>query len=292
MTGGKGKPQVQRPSELQPGMLQAEKKYTCVHHPHKEAYCICVKCGDLLCPDCNFLINGRRYCESCTLQDEQLVRAYQREILRPKIIQTAMELQACRPPKHISDLPRAFSNMIRQGPVFFATAKDSSFHLTYYLAALAMIPSTIVQLVFRFDEVFQRFETEIGKNGQMTDQLKASLDMLREMPVSTRILVAILSTLVQILLLDLMYWACIRAFTSDKMKFTQAGSLLHFCLLPLFFMTFGGYFDLPIVSFIALALMIIQATTAVRASTRCSFMQGMGVMLTFIMLATLSGILS
>ena len=201
----KSKSQTERPEEIKPASLRSEKAYTCTHHPNKEAFCVCVKCGDTLCQDCGWLINGRRYCESCTLQDEQLMRAYQRELLRPKIVQTAMEIQACRPAKKLSDLPRALRNMFREGPVFFVTAKDSSFHLTYYMAALAMIPNAVVQMVFRFDDIVQRFETEIGKSGQMTAQLKLGLDMLREMPVSSRVLVAILTTLLQILLLYLLY---------------------------------------------------------------------------------------
>ena len=282
---------VQKPIEIDPKSLRSLKTYTCVNHPNKEAHCICVKCGNMLCQDCGFAIEGRRYCKNCVEDDDQLIMALQREILRPKIVQTAVEIQSCRPMRHISDIPVTFRNMFREGPIFFVTAKDSSFHLTYYMAAIAMIPNAIIQLVVRYDDIVKNAEEIIKQNGPLTPDLQLSLKMLSEMPVSTRALMAVLITLIQILLLDLLYWACIRAFTSSSLKFTQAGAQLHFCLLPLIFMSIGTYFDMPLISFVALALMIIQATTATRVSTKCGFLQGMGVMLAFIILSTLTHLL-
>ena len=272
------------PEEISPSMLKSAKMYHCANHPSKESFCICVKCGNHLCKDCGLLINGRRYCEPCLMQDEQLQMTYYQELIRPKIVQTAMEIQQCQPPRHISEIPRALVNMVRQNAVFFVTAKDSSFALTFYLAALALLPMELVRVIVYQDKYIEQMGQVAGQMGYAPQDVQAMVEQLTAMPTSTYVLGAILAVLLRVLFIDLVYWICMRVFTPTKMKYTQAGALINFCLLPLVVASIGAYFESQFVIFVAMALMVIQATTATRVSTQCSLLQGIGVMVSFIII--------
>ena len=275
------------PSEITPSTLKSSKTYHCANHPDKEAFCLCVKCGDYLCKDCGCLINGRRYCDQCLAQDEQLLMAYQSELLRPRLIQAAMEIQQCQPPHRFSELPRALGNMLRQNTAFYVTAKDSSYALTFYLAAIALLPVTILQNLMYRDEKVAQISQIMNSSGYSATEVQTMTEQLTAMPDSTIVLIAILATLLNVLLVDLVYWICLRVFTPSPIRFTQAGAVINFCMLPLIFATFVVYYDLPaFFNFLPIALMIIQATTATRVSTQCTLFQGIGVMVTFIIIFT------
>ena len=257
--------------------LKSERAYTCAAHPNREAFCFCVKCGSMMCSDCEMTIGGRRYCESCVRNDDALCAMLQAEILHPRMPQPKQEMPA---PQSLKDIPLAVKNLITDATMFFRTAKDAPLPLTLLIAYISVLPNTIYQFAFKLGEL-------IPKDAQY-DLVR---ELLGQLNTQTLVGMAFISSAMQIVLLDLLFWACIRVFTASKMTFAQAGSTLNFCLMPLIFSIFGSAFELPIVSFMALGLMIISATTATRASTNCSLLQGMGVMLSFIIFSSMTGIL-
>ena len=265
-----------QPEVIEPASLKSQRSYTCANHPNKSAFCLCVKCGNMLCSDCSVTIVGRRYCTNCVMQDNDLCMAYEREILRPKIFQAAVEIQSVKAPQKITELPTALKNMVSKTTIFFINAKKSPFKLTYPLAFLALVPNAIVSLVFFPDKTFPQ-----------TDQYKEVYEKILEMSTVGRIGIACVSTVIQILLLDLIFFACIRFFTNSQMTYKQAGTVLHFCMLPLVFSVFGLVFDMQVISFISVVFMIMLTTTASRASTQSTFFQSFGLMLTFIIMSTL-----
>ena len=104
---------------------------------------------------------------------------------------------------------------------------------------------------------------------------------------STLILTAIIATILKILLFDFSLFICTRICTASKLTWAQISSTMHFCLLPLIITPFAAYFEVSFVGFLALALVIIQTSTAIRSATSCSIFQGFFTMLGFIVLTTL-----
>lgn len=256
------------PTPISSASLRAQRAYTCANHPNKEAFCLCAKCGKMLCENCAFWISGRRYCEHCIEQDDALIDAMRRDLFKP------MEKKAGdipEAPHRVSELPRAVVSMFTNTSAFFMTAKDGSFVLTYAMALLAVVPVSVVRVLFKFEEMFSG---------------NKYYEFLMTIPVSTRVAAAVCYGIVKVLLLDLILWAAIRLFTSSDMTFAQTGTILHFCLVPLLLGVLGICFDLSFVGFLGLALMIIFLGTGVRISSKCGMFQELGTILTFVIVGT------
>ena len=258
-------------------ILPTKKPYACATHPKKPAFCMCAKCGAMLCQNCCIPIGGRQFCENCLIQDDSLIASYEKEIIRPRLHPN--DAAVCTAPMRIADIPRAILNMLKDSAVFFRTAKAASFPLTFGMAFCAMLPNAVCRFVFRLEETLPK------------ETFKEFGPIIQTMPDYVLAFLAVIMTAMQILLLDLLLFGCIRIFTHSPMTFTETGSVLHFCLLPLFFTVFATYYEVPVVAVCALVLMIVQTTTAARVATECTTLQGLGVMLSFIFASTLLGIL-
>ena len=143
--------ELTQPVVIEPEFLKSQHSYTCANHPNKEAFCLCVKCGDKLCRNCYITIIGRRYCFNCVVQDDNLRAAYEREMLRPKIFQAALEIQSVKAPQKLSEVPEGLRNMVTKTSVFFINARKSPFKLTYLLALFALAPNAVVSLLYHLD---------------------------------------------------------------------------------------------------------------------------------------------
>jgi hypothetical protein len=256
--------------------LKSRGVYTCKNHPHNEAYCLCAKCGALLCSSCSLQIGGRRYCETCLFQDENLYEKFESELI--SIPQETTKSFAA--PQKVSQLPKAIANMVSDSVTFFKTAKNSSFALTFCAAAIALIPNAIVLVTVRRDALLPQ-----------TEQFKPFADFIGQLNTPTLIGAAIVTIPIQILLLDFVFDTCLRIIAKSQMSFRESASTLHFCILPLVFSVFGTWFDLQFITFCALCFMIILATTAIRVTTNCNLLRGVLANIAFIFFSTLLGIL-
>ena len=261
------------PTPISSASLRAQRAYTCANHPNKEAFCLCAKCGKMLCENCSFWISGRRYCEHCIEQDDALIEAMRKEFFKPAENKTRDIPEA---PHRLSELPGAVASMFTNTTAFFLTAKDASFALSFLLAFCAVVPVSIAQMLYQYEELVSHSQYR---------------ELLMDLPVATRVATGIGYGALKILVLDLILWACIRVFTSSKMTFAQTGAMLHFCLVPLVLGVFGICFDLSFVGFLGLALMIIFTGTGIRTSSNCGMLQELGTLLSFVILSTLGGLL-
>ncbi len=276
ITASDSEHELLQPVVLKPESLKSQHSYTCANHPNEEAFCLCAKCGNKLCHSCCVSIIGRRYCINCVVDDDNLRTAYDREMLRPKIFQAALEIQSVKAPQKISDIPNGLYNLIFKTTIFFINARKSPFKLTFPIALIAMAPNAIVSMLFYLDKLIPQ-----------TENYKPVYEMLTAMPVASRIIAALITTAIQILLIDLIFFSCAKTFTTTNMTFTQAASVMHYCLIPLIFSVFGLIFDSEAIAFISVILMIMLTTTASRASTQTTFMRSFGMMLVFIVITTL-----
>lgn len=264
-----------------PYYLKSKSHYNCKSHPTREAYCLCAKCGSFICENCCNYVGGRRYCENCLIQDDGLIKTFEDEITKSRSKTTPESAGAVQAaPQKVSDLPRAFLNICADSMTFFKTAKDSPFFMTYIIAVLAILPANILTLLLHYEELYKGLE-----NGSQF------IEIMKQMPLEMRCASALLASLFQILLLDLIFFACIRGISHAKMSFKETSSVFHYCTLPLLLTGVGTAYDIPVISFIGLCLMILMLTTAVRSSTKCTFLQGTGIMLLFILISTLTGLL-
>ena len=222
----------------------------------------------MLCENCAFWISGRRYCEHCIEEDDALIEAMRRDLFKP-IEKKAKDIPEA--PHKLSEYPAALGNMFTHSTAFFMTAKDASFGLTYLLALIAVVPVSVVRVLFQFEELFSG---------------NKHYELLMSMPISTRVAGAVCYGAIKVLLLDLILWASLRLFTSSNMTFAQTGTMLHFCLVPLLLGVLAICFDLSFVGFLGLALMIILVGTGVRTSSKCGTFQELGTILTFVILGT------
>ncbi len=264
-----------------PYYLKSKSHYTCKTHPTRDAYCLCAKCGSFICESCCNYVGGRRYCENCLIQDDGLIETFEAELTKSRTKpESERPTATSTAPQKISDLPRAFLNICADSMTFFKTAKDSPFPMTYILAVIAILPANILMLLLHYEDLYKGLE-----NGSQF------IEFMKQMPIAFRCTSAVLASLFQILLLDLAFFACIRAISHAKLSFKESSSVFHYCTLPLLFAGIGTAYDIPVISFIGLCLMILMLTTAVRASTNCSFLQGTGIMLLFILISTFTGLL-
>ncbi len=266
-------------------MLRAKANYTCAKHPQKPAFCLCAKCGSFLCDTCCMQVSGRHYCMTCMEHDDALMMALEKEVFHTAR-KTKSQDTLPNAPQKMKDIPKAIWSMCTNSSAFFATAKDSPFGLTFLLALIAVIPNKIGEAV-RIEEM----RPALAEKFEKMPEVMQSFDVLCQTPVEMRCAGACISAVIQVVLLDLLLFACVRGIAHSRMTFRETGTILHYCLLPLIFTGIGTFYNIPVVSFVALCLMIVILTTAVRVSSRCTFFQGVGIMLIFIFLTNITGLL-
>ena len=265
---------VPMPVMITAAQLPSLRPYTCVKHTSKEAFCLCTKCGDLLCEKCSLQIRGRRYCLDCASQDDQLREDCFEESVIPAICAVPPEA-----PKTVRELPGALLCMFRNSYLFFVTAKDSPFWLTLPLAFIASFPAVAVQYVFKLDNLPKIYDES------QIEMIKHAGELFRSLETWQILCVAAFGTLLRILLFDLLFFACLHVFSRNEIRFVQAASTLHYCMAPMIIAVLGVALDQVWIVMVAEVLMIILATSATRAATKCSFWQGMGAMLLFILMS-------
>lgn len=266
--------------------LRSNKTYTCVKHPQKQAFCLCAKCGSLLCDSCCMLVGGRHYCMPCIEHDDALMMTLESEVFHPSEKAEESKETVCPAPQRLSEIPRGLLSMCMDSSTFFKTAFESPFALTFFLALIAVVPTKIGEAM-RVEEMRATAEKLFSD----VPALMQSYEILVETPVGMRCAGGCISAVIQILLLDLLLFACIRGISHCKLSFGQVGSLLHYCMFPLILAGIGTIYNVPVVSFVGLCLMIVILTTAVRVSTKCSFGQGVLIMLIFILMSNITGLL-
>ena len=269
-----------------PGMIPAstmksKRTYVCANHPTKEAYCLCAKCGNLLCERCHMVTAGRCYCEQCLIEDDALRASFESEFFAPSVEQELEQKEdTWKAPQTLAEIPIAILNMMSDNYRFFKIAKESSFLATFMMAFIALLPHS-VYIYLQLDTYIKLFP----------ETIQSMLQGMLSLPAWVLFLAACGSTLMRIVMLDIAYFVCARFFTQSSITFPQASSVVHFCLLPLMFSVFAAIFEVPWLQYIFLGLMIMQLTTATRVSLKCTMGQGMGVMLCFILLTSMAGIL-
>ena len=275
-TGTSGNGEAVMPVTITAAQLPSSRPYTCVKHTSKEAFCLCTKCGDLLCEKCSIQIRGRRYCFDCVAQDDMLREdCFEESVIMPVISTIQPDV-----PKRISDLPRAILNMFRNSYFFFAGAKDSPFWLTFLLAFVASVPAIMVQYMVKLDAILKVYDEST------LPYVKQAGAWLKDMNMWQLAGIAAVGTVFRILIFDLLFFICLRLFSRNELKFGQAASALHFCMVPMIVATVGIALDQLWVTMTAEVLMIVLATSATRAVTKCSFWQGMGAMFLFILMTS------
>lgn len=222
----------------------------------------------------------------CVEQDDALILTLQNEVFHPaeKAENAAESLPAA--PQRLSDIPQGLLRMTMDSASFFQTAYKSPFLLTMFLAFVALVPSKLGEAM-RIEELYASVEKMAEQNPVLAESYK----ILMETPLEARFAGGCITAIIQILLLDLLLFACIRGVSHSKLTFKEVGSTLHYSMIPLLLTGIGTIYDVPVVSFIGLCLMIITLTTAVRVSTKCSFGQGIAIMLIFIFLTNITGLL-
>ena len=251
---------------------------------------------------------GRRYCESCIFDDEQLRKSLIYEQAIPRLIQTAIQRQSIKAPQTFSELPVAMINLYKDGSLFFAAAKDTPFKVSFPVAFLALLPNTIAVSIKNFYQLFVNtqdadtfLQTVIQRNTYLSNLSPADAEQVKNfyetvqsighVPIITGLVItSIVATIIKVLLLDLVFWGCIRAFTQKAFSYKEASSILHFCLIPLLLCVFATIFDLEIIYYGAFIIMLLQATAASRISTQCTFLQGTGIMILFVTFSTIFGL--
>lgn len=198
--------------------------------------------------------------------------ALRKEVFRP--VEKKPD-QSFKAPQKFTELPGALRYMAGNMSAFFPTAKDSSFLITYLMALVALVPASIVSLLFHFDEIVPK------------EKFPEYYDMLTALPKSTLVSVAVFSSAVQILLLDLLLWTAVRIFTSSDLTYGQTGAILHYCLIPLILGALGVGIGSTFVTFLGFALMILMMGTAIRSTLKCGVIPELCIVLSFTLVGTL-----
>lgn len=218
-----------------------------------------------LCPDCLVVDDGFNELIS---SDKPLSEAEQSHAKNAIAIPEA--------PKTVRELPHALHEMFSKGPLFYKTALNTPFPVSYLVAFLALLPSTVLNAVLRLPKLA---EVNPDYAAQMDP---AVLEMIKSFSIPTLIFIGILATAIQVLLLDAIYFVCVRAFSSNKLTWNQTSSTLHYCLTPLLLSVIGIIAEMEIIYLIALVVMVIKTTTATMITTQSTFLKGFLIMFMFI----------
>lgn len=265
--------------------LPSKRVYSCSNHPTKEAFCMCAKCGAMLCNDCNFVVGNRRYCESCLVNDDNLRQTLERELFKDVQLQRATIVEYDGP-QTWAEVPKSLLYMLKDSAIFFRGAYKTPLKISLPLAFLALLPNSIVIFVFKYDAIL----SQLSQSKEVDSAwVKSVTEAMESASLGTMIAAAVLTTFIKLFLLDTCLYASTKFFTRTKMAWRQICALLHFSLISYgLLIAIGTWFESQFIQYVALALMIINTSTGVRSATRCTLFQGLGAMLTFIILATLT----
>lgn len=252
---------------------------------------MCAKCGAMLCEDCSLVVGSRRYCESCLVSDDKLIKDFQFMLSRQLQLGKIATIVDYDGPQKWSEVPSALLNMLKDSDIFFRGAYKTPYAISFPIAYLALLPNSLITYVVKFDEIAERYMAEF-QSSQNADVVQAveNLQTFLSMPAAVYG-VALLTPVIQILVLDVCLYASLWLFMRRRFTFSQAGALVNFSLIPFGLTAVATWFSSPLIYYIALGLMIVNLSSAVRSSTNCTFMQGLGVMLLFIFAATFSNVL-
>ena len=221
-------------------------------------------------------VSGRRYCETCLIEDDGLRASFEEQFFKSRQKPAEEEEQIeWKAPKNIREIPVAILNMMSDSQRFFKTAKDSSFVATFIMAFIALLPQGIYLYLAQLKELIP----------QQPEQFQPYLEQISNFSDISLIGIACAVTLIRLLFLDFIYFICTRIFTQGKLSFKQTASVLHFCLCPLLLCVLGQMAHADIITIIPACLMVIYATTATRVATQCNTLQGMGAMLSFLIIS-------
>ena len=255
---------------------------------------MCAKCGLMLCEDCSFVVGTRRYCESCLLSDNNLIQDFQYMISRQLQIGKVATVVDYDGPQKWSEVPSALLNMLKDSDIFFRGAYKTPYWITFPVAFLALLPNAFITYVVKLDDIVVRYASEYqATQNADVERVLENLQMLQSMQAENPAVMyaaAVFAPLFQILVLDACLFAALRIFTRKRLSWSQASALVNFSIIPFGLAAFATWFNAPFVYYVALGLMIINISTAVRSATKCTFMQGLGVMLSFVFVVTLAGV--
>lgn len=256
---------------------------------------MCAKCGAMLCEDCSLVVGSRRYCESCLVSDDKLIKDFQFMLNRQLQLGKIATIVDYDGPQKWSEVPSALLNMLKDSDIFFRGAYKTPYAISFPIAYLALLPNSLITYVVKFDEIASRYMAEFQSSQnadvmQVVENFQMFLSMQSSMPAAVYG-VALLMPVIQILVLDVCLYVSLRLFTRRRFTFSQAGALVNFSLIPFGLTAVATWFSAPLIYYVALGLMIVNLSSAVRSSTNCTFMQGLGVMLLFVFAATFSNVL-
>ncbi len=265
-------------SEKETHVYPASKKYFCENHKDTHAFALCAHCGKFLCRDCGFVMGSKFLCPDCLVADE----GFNDLISSDKPLSEAEQSHAKNAisipeaPRTIRELPHALHEMFSKGPLFYKTALNTPFYVSYVIAFLALMPSTVLNAVLRLPKLAE-------VNPDYAAQLDpAMLEMVKSFNIPTLVFIGIVATAMQVFLLDAIYFVCVRAFSNTKLTWNQTSSTLHYCLTPLLLSVIAIIADMEIIFMIALVVMVIKTTTATMITTQSSFFKGFLIMFMFI----------
>ncbi len=264
------------------------KDYCCVNHPDKKAYTVCTRCGKFVCFDC-FNPLPFSICRDCfSAEDAVVMRTSHWDNVR---FLAEIPGATNHVPRSVKDLPYALKQVVRGRPGFFYIGKEAPYWFSFLFAWLAVAPVTVVtQLVHPPHIDFEKVNPEIvARLGEQT--VRQVMENVNGMSVSTLVIVALVSAALQIVLFDTAYFVAIRAIMSDKLTWRECGNTINYCMLPLILGVLAVYFDWALVGMLAIFLMLIKASVAMRVIANCTFWRGTFAMLSFMVLIFAMGLL-
>ncbi len=269
-----------------------EQDYACAVHPDQPAFALCARCGKCLCHECSIVIESRSLCQDCLGEDDVFKSLLESD--KPTYAQTQARadnaLTIPKPAKSIRDLPRAYHDMMKSGPLFYKTVTEVPFSVSFVIAFLAFIPTTLYNTIVKMSQIAERsveLTEALSKSlgNEMSQQIVQDMTQrLTSMGLVEQILLASIAAVMQILMLDAAYYLSLRLIAGAKLTFAQSSSALHFCLTPFVLLFLTAVWDYKVVAFIAFVIVTLKATTAMRITTQCSFLRGILAMLGFIIL--------
>ena len=266
-----------------------DKDYACANHPDEPAFALCARCGKLLCHSCSSVVESRSLCSDC-IQDDDAFRALL-ENDTPTYAQTqARADNAFAVPeaaKSVKDLPKAVRNQIRTGPLFYKTVMDTPFWVSFIVAFVAFLPTSLYNAILNLTSEESLKQTEkMLTSAFPADVAAQTLESIKNLSILERIGMGLVSTAMIVLLLDCFFYFSMKFVIRADFRFVQTSSALHFCMLPILFMIFQAAWGWSILGWLGIILATLNTTTAMHVTTKCSFLRGLFGMLVFICMSS------
>ncbi|MBQ1265993.1 MAG: hypothetical protein IIY06_04400 [Proteobacteria bacterium] len=263
---------------LDAAVYPSSKKYFCENHKDTPAFALCAHCGKYLCRECGFVMDSKFLCPDCLILDESFnaLLSSDSATSEANCSHAKNAITIPEPPKTLKELPHAFHEMYVRGPLFFKTALNTPFGVSFVVAFLSLLPTMIFTVLVYLPKI----EEKAPEYAAHLDP--AMLEMMKSLNTPTLIFISVLAAALQVLLLDCIYYACVRAFSKTRLTWSQTSSTLHFCLTPLVLCVIAGIAEMEIIYFIALVVMVIKTTAATMITTQSSFLNGLLIMFLFI----------